>query len=244
MSEIKGKVVAITGASSGIGEATARHLAEAGAHVVIGARRGDRLEALANAITAKGGSVRHRILDVTSAESVEDFVAFAQSQFGRLDVIVNNAGVMPLSPLSAAKIDEWDRMIDVNIRGVLHGIKAGLPIMKRQGSGQFVNLSSIGGHAVYPTAAVYCATKYAVLAISEGLRQENDDIRVTVISPGVTRSDLAETITDAGAKAAMDDFRKVAIEPDAIARAIAFAIGQPGDVDVSEIIVRPTASAY
>ncbi len=244
MSELNGKVIAITGASSGIGEATARVLAERGAKVVLGARRGERLAELAAEIEAKGGSARHRTLDVTDLASVEAFLGFAEQEFGRLDVVVNNAGVMPLSTLEALKIDEWNRMIDVNIRGVLHGIAAGLPIMKRQGSGHFINLSSIGGHNVYPTAAVYCATKFAVVAISEGLRQESSDIRVTVISPGVTRSELADSITDAGAKQAMDDFRKVAIEPEAIGRAIAFAVEQPGDVDVSEIIVRPTASPY
>ncbi|PTM40409.1 SDR family oxidoreductase [Bosea sp. 124] len=244
MSHIEGKVVAITGASSGIGEATARLLAARGAHVVIGARRGDLLAALAGEIAAAGGSVRQKTVDVTAAADVAGFLGYAEAEFGRLDAVVNNAGLMPLSRLDAGKIDEWDRMIDVNIRGVLHGIKAGLPIMKRQGSGQFVNISSIGGHQVYPTAAVYCATKFAVLAISEGLRQEHDDIRVTVISPGVTRSELASTITDPGAQAAMAEFRQIAIEPDAIARAIAFSIEQPGDVDVSEIIVRPTASPY
>ncbi|HEY5795228.1 MAG TPA: SDR family oxidoreductase [Bosea sp. (in: a-proteobacteria)] len=244
MSGIEGKVVAITGASSGIGEATARLLAARGAHVVIGARRADRLEALAAEIRAADGSIRLKAVDVADADDVENFLSYALSAFGRLDVVVNNAGLMPLSRLDAGKIDEWDRMIDVNIRGVLHGIKAGLPIMKRQGSGQFVNISSIGGHQVYPTAAVYCATKFAVLAISEGLRQEHDDIRVTVISPGVTRSELASTITDPGAQAAMAAFRQIAIEPDAIARAIAFSIEQPGEVDVSEIIVRPTASPY
>lgn len=244
MSGIQGKVVAITGASSGIGEATARLLAARGAHVVIGARRDDRLETLATEISATGGSVRFKPVDVADAGDVEDFLSYAEAAFGRVDVVVNNAGLMPLSRLDAGKIDEWDRMIDVNIRGVLHGIKAGLPIMKRQGSGQFVNIASIGGHQVYPTAAVYCATKFAVLAISEGLRQEHEDIRVTVISPGVTRSELASTITDPGAQAAMAEFRQIAIEPDAIARAIAFSIEQPGEVDVSEIIVRPTASPY
>jgi NADP-dependent 3-hydroxy acid dehydrogenase YdfG len=244
MSGLEGKVVAITGASSGIGEATARLLAAGGAQVLIGARRGDLLEKLAGEIAAAGGTVRQRVVDVTDASDVEDFIGYAEVAFGRVDVIVNNAGLMPLSRLDAGKIDEWDRMIDVNIRGVLHGIRAGLPIMKRQGSGQFVNISSIGGHQVYPTAAVYCATKFAVVAISEGLRQEHDDIRVTVISPGVTRSELASTITDPGAQAAMAEFRQIAIEPEAIARAIAFSIEQPGDVDVSEIIVRPTASPY
>lgn len=244
MSELKGKVIVITGASSGIGEATAKLLAERGAQVVLGARRGERLVALAAEINAKGGSARQQVVDVTDLASVEAFIAFARQEFGRVDVVVNNAGVMPLSTLDALKIDEWNRMIDVNIRGVLHGIAAGLPIMKRQGFGHFVNLSSIGGHAVYPTASVYCATKYAVLAISEGLRQENTDIRVTVISPGVTRSELADSISDENARQAMNDFRKIAIEPEAIGRAIAFAVEQPGDVDVSEIIVRPIASAY
>lgn len=245
MSEITEKVVAITGASSGIGEATARRLARQGAKVVIGARRTDRLEALAAEIAAEGGSVRYRALDVTSLDDVESFVAFAEQEFGRVDVLVNNAGVMPLSTLDALKVDEWNRMIDVNVRGVLHGIAAALPRFKKQGSGQFVNISSIGGHAVYPTSAVYSATKFAVIAISEGLRQEvGGDVRVTVVSPGVTESELAESITDEGAAAGMKEFRKIAISADAVARAIAYAVEQPDDVDVSEIIIRPTASAY
>lgn len=243
MSGIKGKVIAITGASSGIGEATARLLASKGAHVVLGARRTDRLEALASALRADGGSARYRALDVTKRDDVTSFMDFARAEHGRIDVIINNAGVMPLSKLEALKVDEWDRMIDVNIRGVLHGIAAGLPIMQAQRSGQFINLSSIGGHSVVPTAAVYCATKYAVLAISEGLRQEvGGDIRVTVISPGVTTSELAESISDPGAREGMREYRRIAIPPEAIARSIAFAIEQPADVDVNEIIVRPTAS--
>jgi NADP-dependent 3-hydroxy acid dehydrogenase YdfG len=244
MSGINGKVIAITGASSGIGEAAARLLAQKGAHVVVGARRTERLEKLVSDIRSEGGSAEFRALDVTSLEDVAAFVNFANDKFGKVDVVVNNAGVMPLSPLEALKINEWNQMIDVNIRGVLHGIAAGLPIMKKQGSGQFVNVSSIGGHAVYPTAAVYCATKYAVIAISEGLRQEHQDIRVTVISPGVTESELADTISDPGAAENMREFRKIAIGPDAIARAIAFAVEQPDGVDVNEIIVRPTASPY
>ena len=245
MSGIQGKVIAITGASSGIGEATARLLASRGAHVVLGARRVDRLESLTSAIKAQGGSARYRALDVAKREDMESFMRFAREEHGRLDVIINNAGVMPLSKLEALKVDEWDRMIDVNIRGVLHGIAAGLPIMQAQRSGQFINVSSIGGHSVVPTAAVYCATKYAVIAISEGLRQEvGGDIRVTVISPGVTTSELAESISDAGARDAMREFRRIAIPPEAIARSIAFAIEQPDDVDVNEIIVRPTASPY
>lgn len=245
MSNIQNKVVVITGASSGIGEATARLLAEKGAHVVLGARRTERLEALCAEITATSGSAHYQAVDVTDRASVQAFIDFAVSRFGRVDVIVNNAGVMPLSRLDALKVSEWDQMIDVNIRGVLHGIAAGLPVMKKQQSGQFINIASIGAYAVSPTAAVYCATKYAVRAISEGLRQEaGADIRVTVISPGVTESELAESISDEGGRAEMREFRKIAIPAMAIARAIAYAVEQPADVDVSELIVRPTASPY
>lgn len=242
---IKDKVVLITGASSGIGEATARHLAHRSAHVMIGARRTDRLESLAADIRATGGSVHFRTLDVTRLEDMQGFVDAALDKFGRVDVMINNAGVMPLSKLEALRIDEWNRMIDVNIRGVLHGIAAALPIMRKQRSGQFVNMASIGAHAVSPTAAVYCATKYAVLAISEGLRQEvGGDIRVTLVSPGVTESELAESISDPAGREEMRTFRSIAIPADAIARAVGYAIEQPADVDVSEIIVRPTASMY
>ncbi|WP_200964430.1 SDR family oxidoreductase [Achromobacter sp. Root83] len=238
------KVVLITGASSGIGEAAARLLAAQGHRVLAGARRTGRLEALVQDIRAKGGTAEFRALDVTSAEDVNAFVQYAEQVHGRVDVIVNNAGVMPLSPLSSLKLDEWNRMIDVNIRGVLHGIAAVLPVMQRQGHGQVINVSSIGGLSVSPTAAVYCATKFAVRAISDGLRQETDKIRVTVICPGVVESELAETITDPTAAKAMQEFRRVALRPDAIARAIAYAIEQPDDVDVSELVVRPTASPH
>ena len=241
----QGKVVLITGASSGIGEATALYLAARGMHVILGARRTQRLEALAARIAAEGGSAAVRSLDVTSLESMRDFVAFALERHGRIDVIVNNAGVMPLSKLEAGKVDEWNRMIDVNVRGVLHGIAAALPVMQRQRSGQVINLASIGAYTVSPTAAVYCATKFAVAAISEGLRQEvGGEIRVTVVSPGVVESELAESISDPGGREEMRAFRQVAIKPEAIARTIHFAIEQPADVDVSEIIVRPTASPY
>jgi NADP-dependent 3-hydroxy acid dehydrogenase YdfG len=196
-------------------------------------------------IRANGGTAAFRALDVTSAEDMRDFVRGAEAAYGQVDVIVNNAGVMPLSRLDALKVDEWDQMIDVNIRGVLHGIAAVLPLMQQQRSGQIVNLSSIGGHYVVPTAAVYCATKFAVRAISDGLRQEiGGDIRVTVVSPGVTESELAETISDPGAREGMKEFRRIAIPAAAIARAIQFAIEQPPEVDVSEMIVRPTASPY
>ncbi|OCP07509.1 MULTISPECIES: SDR family oxidoreductase [unclassified Ensifer] len=244
MSSVRDKVVAITGASSGIGEATARMLAAGGAKVVIGARRAGRLERIAAAIAATGGEVRFRTLDVTKRDEMVAFARFAETEYGRLDVIVNNAGVMPLSPLAALKVEEWDRMIDVNIKGVLYGIAAALPIMNAQGSGQIINVSSIGGHSVSPTAAVYCATKFAVRAISDGLRQETDRIRVTVISPGTTTSELADTISDPIAKDAMKAWRAICISPDAIASSIAYAIGQPEDVDVSEIVVRPTASPH
>ena len=244
VSAIQAKTVLITGASSGIGEATARLLAARGARVVIGARRGDRLQALADEIAAAGGQVRHRLLDVTDADDVAAFAAYAQAQFGAIDVLVNNAGVMPLSTLDALKLDEWNRMIDVNIRGVLHGIAAVLPAMREQGHGQVVNVASLGAHYVVPTGAVYCATKFAVWAISDGLRQENDRIRVTTISPGVVESELADSISDPAAREGMKAFRRIAIGPDAIARAIAFAIEQPDDVDVSEVIVRPTAGAF
>ncbi|WP_438482423.1 SDR family oxidoreductase [Oleiharenicola lentus] len=244
MSNLAQKVILVTGASSGIGEATARHLAAKGARVVLGARRTDRLEKLAAEIRAAGGTVEIRALDVTSLADTQAFADFALKQFGQIDVIINNAGVMPLSPLAELKVDEWNRMIDVNIRGVLHGIAAVLPHMTARKSGQVINVSSIGGHRVWPTCAVYSGTKFAVRAISEGLRQETENIRVTIISPGVVESELADTITSAATKAAMDDFRKVALTPDAIARSIAYAIEQPADVDVNEIIVRPVASIH
>ena len=244
MSDKQDKVILVTGASSGIGDATAQLLAARGARVVLGARRTDRLEKLVRDIRDPGGVAHFRAVDVVRLEDVQAFANFALETHGRIDVVVNNAGVMPLSKLEELKVDEWNRMIDVNIRGVLHGIAAGLPVMKTQGHGHFVNLSSIGGHAVHPTAAVYSATKFAVLAISEGLRLENDKIRVTVISPGVTESELAESVAADGAREAMKEFRRIAIPAEAIARAIAFAIEQPDDVDVNEIIVRPTASPY
>ncbi|WP_062015848.1 SDR family oxidoreductase [Aureimonas sp. AU4] len=240
MTTTQDKTVLVTGASSGIGEGVARLLGASGAKLVLGARRVDRLERLADEIRAAGGTAEIRALDVTSSSDTADFAAFAEERFGRIDVLVNNAGVMPLSPMSALKIDEWDRMIDVNIRGVLHGIAAVLPTMNRQGFGQIVNVSSIGGLAVSPTAAVYCATKYAVRAISDGLRQENDRLRVTCVYPGVVESELASTITDPGAAELMVGYRSIAIRPDAIARAILHAIEQPEDVDTNEIVVRPT----
>lgn len=243
MSNVKGKVVAITGASSGIGEAAARLLAHHGAHVVLGARRTDRLEKLASALNREGGSAVYQSLNVAHLDQMETFIDLAVSRFGRVDVMLNNAGVMPLSPLEALKVDEWNRMIDVNIRGVLHGIAAGLPVMQKQGFGQFINVASIGAYEVSPTAAVYCATKHAVRALSEGLRQEvGSGIRVTQISPGVTESELADSISDDTARQVMKEYRRISIPATSIAQAILYAIGQPPEVDVNEIIIRPTAS--
>lgn len=244
MSNIHNKVVLITGASSGIGEAAARLIAAKGAHVVLGARRTNRLEKLVGEIRSEGGSASARALDVTDLSSMQAFVEFAKAQHGKVDVIINNAGVMPLSPLAALKVDEWNQMLDVNVRGVLHGIAAVLPDMQAQGFGQVINISSIGGLAVSPTAAVYCATKFAVRAISDGLRQETDKIRVTVVCPGVVESELADSISDEVAREEMRAFRSVALSADAIARALVYAIDQPDDVDVSEIVVRPVASPH
>jgi NADP-dependent 3-hydroxy acid dehydrogenase YdfG len=234
------KVVLVTGASSGIGEATALRLAAEGHHVVLGARRKDRLERTAAAIRSAGGSASTHPLDVTDRADVAAFVDAAVREHGRVDVIVNNAGVMPLSRLDALLVEEWDRMIDVNVRGLLHGIAAALPHFQSRGSGHFVTVASVGAHAVSPTAAVYCGTKYAAWAITEGLRLELDpSIRVTTITPGVVESELADTITDPDAQAAMKVYRAQTIPADSIAAAISYAISQPSDVDVNEMVVRP-----
>ncbi|MEW1749955.1 SDR family oxidoreductase [Streptomyces angustmyceticus] len=239
-----GKVVLITGASSGIGAATARRLAADGHRVFLGARRGEHLAKLCGEIANEGGTAAFQRLDVTSAADMRSFVEAARTAYGKVDVVVNNAGVMPLSPLEALKTDEWDRMIDVNVRGVLHGIAAALPVMRAQGGGHFITVASVGAYEVSPTAAVYCATKFAVRAISEGLRQESDgDIRVSLVSPGVTESELADHITDPAARDAMIRYRAVALPASAIADAIAFAVAQPPEVEVNEIVVRPARSA-
>jgi NADP-dependent 3-hydroxy acid dehydrogenase YdfG len=230
------KVVVITGASSGIGAATARRLAGAGHEVFLGARRTDRIAALGAEIGAG-----HHVLDVTSLDSMREFVAAARTAYGRVDVLVNNAGVMPLSPLADLKVDEWNQMIDVNLRGVLHGIAAVLPVMREQGSGHVVNVSSVSGLRVDPTAAVYSATKFAVRALSEGLRQESRDIRVTVVSPGLTASELSDGISDPAVREGVRAMMAVAMPADAIAAAIEYAVGQPAEIDVNELVVRPTA---
>ena len=236
------KVVLVTGASSGIGAATARRLAASGYRLVLGARRTDRISALAQEIRQAGGEALDVALDVTSLESMQAFVRTAVVTFGRADVLVNNAGVMPLSFIEELRIAEWNQMIDVNLRGVLHGIAAALPVMREQKAGHIINVASVSAHRVDPTAAVYCATKYAVRALTEGLRQENDVIRTTLISPGLTRTELTDGIDNehvrAATRAMMD---QSSIPASAIAEAIAFAINQPAEVDVNELIVRPTA---
>lgn len=247
MQNIQGKVVAITGSSSGIGAATARHLAGKGAKVVIGAPASTNaaMEAIVAEIHDAGGSAACCALDVTSRESVQAFVDLAVQEFGRLDVIVNNAGIMPLSPIDAFKVDEWDLMIDINIKGVLYGIAAALPVMQKQNSGHIINIASVAGHIVTKNSAVYCGTKFAVRAISEGLRQEvGENIRVTIISPGAVQSNLASTITDPTARAEEKKVRDIAVKADAIASAIGFAISQPAEVDVNEILLRPTAQPF
>ena len=237
------KVVLITGASSGIGEATARLLAANGAQVVLGARRTERLEKIVAEIRKAGGVAEYRKLDVADRNDVSAFVTFAREKFGRVDVIFNNAGVMPVSPMNALKTDEWDRIIDVNIKGVLNGIAAVLPLMETQGSGHIISTASTGAHAVGGQFGVYCASKYAVRAIMEGLRQEMSQIRVTTISPGVTESELGHDITVDGTATAVKQLRSIALSPDAIARAVLYAVSQPVDVDVNEMIIRSVRSA-
>ena len=236
------KVILITGASSGIGEGIARELGKAGAKVFVGARRLDRIHALADEIRSAGGEAEAQVLDVTSRQSMAAFVQAARDKWGRIDVLINNAGIMPLSPLSAGKQDEWERTIDVNIKGVLWGIGAVLPIMEAQGSGQIVNIGSIGALSVVPTAAVYCATKFAVRAISDGLRQESSNIRVTCVNPGVVESELASTITHEETMAVMDAYRAIALKPADIARAVRHIIEAPESVDTTETPTTPRAS--
>ena len=239
---IEGKVVVITGASSGLGESTARHLAELGATVVLGARRVDRIDALARELTAKGQPALAVQTDVTDRLQVQRLVHAAIARFGRIDVMINNAGLMPHSPLERLKIDDWDRMIDVNLKGVLYGIAAALPPMQAQKSGHIINVSSVAGHKVRPGGAVYSATKHAVRALSEGLRQEVKpyNIRTTVISPGAVDTELPNSITEPDVAANMRKIYEVAVPADAFARAVAYAMGQPDDIDINEILFRPT----
>jgi len=234
------KVILITGASSGIGAGIARELVKTGAILLLGARREDRLTALAQELRNGGAEVTIQALDVTQRQAVTQFVDVALKKWGRVDVLINNAGIMPLSPMASVKVEEWDQMIDVNIKGVLYGVAAVLPSMLARQCGHIINIASVGALSVSPTAAVYCATKFAVRAISDGLRQENSQLRVTCIHPGVVESELASTITDPIAAEAMQHYRAIALQPEAIARAVRYAIEQPEDVDVNEIVVRPT----
>ncbi len=244
MSEnIDGKVVVITGASSGLGEATARHLAMQGAIVVLGARRADRLQTLVDEIKNNAGKAQAITTDVTDRDQVKHLVDAAVQNHGRIDVIVNNAGLMPHSPLDRLKVDDWERTIDVNIKGVLYGIAAALPHMKAQQSGHIINVSSVAGHKVRPGSAVYAATKSAVLMLSEGLRQEVKpyNIRTTVVSPGAVATELPQSVTEPDVAANVRQFyQDYAIAADSFARMVAFAVSQPEDVDVNEILFRPT----
>jgi len=242
---IHGKVVVITGASSGIGEGTARLLAGSGAKVVLGARRKDRLDALVGEINAGGGCALGFEADVTRREDVEALVQRALTEFGQVDVIVNNAGIMPLAPMADLKVEEWDRMIDVNVKGLLYGVAAVLPIMQRQKRGHIINVSSIFGFKVFAPGGgtVYSATKFAVRAITEGLRLElkADNIRSTMISPGAAATEVTEGSSDEATRAYMREFYKIAVPAESVARAIAYAIAEPADVEIDDIVIRPTA---
>lgn len=241
---IKDKVLIITGASSGMGEAAAKHLASLGATVVLCARRADRIEKLANEIRDVGGKALAFAVDVTHREQVKKMVDATVEQFGRVDVILNNAGVMPLSPMDRMNVEEWNTMIDVNIKGVLNGIAAVLPYMKDQKFGQIINTSSVAGHKVFNGSAVYSATKYAVRALTEGLRMEVKpyNIRTTIVCPGAVKTELLEHISEADIQQANKDYvGEVGISPDSFARVVAFAISQPEYVDINEVIFRPTA---
>jgi NADP-dependent 3-hydroxy acid dehydrogenase YdfG len=240
---IENKVVVITGASSGIGEATALLLAERGAKVVLGARGSNRLQALAARIADAGGEAAYARTDVRRRDDLSNVVKLACERYGKLDVLVNNAGIMPVSPLDDLRVEDWEEMIDINIKGVMYGIAAALPVFRKQGFGHFVNTASTAGHKTVPSQSVYSGTKFAVRAISEGLRQEaGDKLRVTIISPGFVRTNFADSVTNPEVKAKLAESRdKFAMPPDAIARAIAFAIEQPANIDVNEIVIRPTA---
>lgn len=243
MDSLADKVVAITGASSGIGAATARRLASGGAAVVLGARRADRLDALAAEIRAAGGQAKAVTVDVTRAEDLQRLVDTAVTEYGRLDVLVSNAGIGPISPMTARRRTDWDAMIDVNLRGVLHGIDAALPVFEEQGRGHFVTIVSTAGIKIVPTMAVYAATKNAVRTLLEGLRQESTDgtLKTTAISPGVVRTEFGESITDLGIRAEIDaTMGTFGIDPDAIARTVEFVIDQPWEVEIGELSIRPT----
>ena len=245
MNNVKDKVVVITGASSGIGEETVNLLSENGAKLVLGARRLDRLEKIQQKVGHDSVSIKKT--DVTKPDEVNALIETAYNDFGRIDVLINNAGLMPQSFLEKNKQDEWNQMIDVNIKGVLYGIGAVLPYMRKQKSGHIINLASVAGHVVFPGSAVYCGTKYAVRAITEGLRQEEaavgSNIRTTILSPGAVSTELTDHISDKDMKQDIDELYKNAIKPDAIARAINYAINEPEESSVNEFIIRPSSQS-
>jgi NADP-dependent 3-hydroxy acid dehydrogenase YdfG len=247
MSNITDKVVAITGASSGIGESTAKLLAEQGAKVVLGARRTSRIDAVVQEISATGGKAIGCATDVTKRAEVEALIQRAVDGFGRIDVLLNNAGIMPIAPIAALKVDEWDRQIDVNIKGLLYGVAAALPHMQQQKSGHIINIASVYGIKVFaPGGVVYCATKAAVRVLTEGLRMElhSQNIRCTMISPGAVGTELPESSSEEATRKYLREFYKMAIPANSIARAIAYAIEQPAEVEIDEVVVRPTAQDF
>jgi NADP-dependent 3-hydroxy acid dehydrogenase YdfG len=243
---IQNKVIVITGASSGLGEETAKYLAEKGARVVLGARRADKLKQIVAEITSKGGAAIYQVTDVTDKEQVRNLVETAVSNFGKIDVLINNAGIMPIAPMSELRTDEWDNMIDINIKGVLYGIAAALPIFQKQESGHFINLGSVAGIKVFsPGGTVYSGTKYAIRAITDGLRHEvGGNIRTTTIEPGAVDSELRFGTKHETSVQGVNKFYELAIPTASVARAIAFAIEQPADVDINEIVLRPTAQEF
>jgi NADP-dependent 3-hydroxy acid dehydrogenase YdfG len=246
-SNIADKVVVITGASSGIGESTAKLLARRGAKVILGARRKDRLDAAVKEISAAGGKAVRCAVDVTKRAEVEALISGAVDSFGCVDVIVNDAGIMPIAPMAALKVEEWDRMIDVNLKGLLYGVAAVLPIMQKQKQGHIINMASVFGIKVFaPGATVYCATKSAVRALTEGLRIElhSQNIRCTMISPGAVATELPESSSEEATRKNLREFYKMAIPANSIAGAIAYAIEQPAEVEIDEIVIRPTAQDF
>jgi NADP-dependent 3-hydroxy acid dehydrogenase YdfG len=247
MTNVAEKVVVITGASSGIGESTAKLLARHGARVVLGARRKDRIDALTREISGSGGHSLGFSVDVTKRADVEAFIKGAVQRFGRVDVIVNNAGIMPIAPIEALKVEEWDRQIDVNLKGVLYGVAAVLPQMQKQRSGHIINVASVIGIRVFaPGGVVYSATKAAVRVLTEGLRRElhAQNIRCTMISPGAVATELPESSSEEATRKNLREFYKIAIRSDSIASAIAYAIGQPPEVEIDEVVIRPTAQDF
>ena len=244
---IADKVVVITGASSGLGASTAKLLARHGAKVVLGARRKDRIDAVVQEIAAAGGTAIGFAADVTKRADVEALIQGAVDRFGRVDVLVNNAGIMAIAPIQLLKVEEWDRQIDVNIRGVLYGVAAALPHMQQQQSGHIINLASVTGIKVFaPGGTVYSATKFAVRALTEGLRMELHaaNIRCTMISPGAIASELQDGSSDPSSATFVKEFYKIAIPADAVARAVLYAIAQPADVEIDEVVLRPTVQDF